>query len=545
MFSNVFSADPVPSLRGIRMSAIVASLLVLVSELSAQQASDDMFVIMTGNDTIAVERVRRSASRLDGELLLKAQKVRISYGARLSGGRVLTLDNEFRRADADPASKPLQTANFRFIGDSTIAEIQAGDAPVQVQRIKTEAGAFPYSNPSFAMLEPVIVAAQAMNKDSVSLPMFYVQGGRTLPVAVVKQGPDSVKLTFAPGQDAYLKLGPDGKILHGGLPLQKLTVTRAPATGAALFVAPTDYSAPADAPYTATDVTIPTPMGHTLAGTLTVPKGKGPFPAIVTITGSGSQDRDEEIWLVKGFRPFRQIADSLGRAGVAVLRMNDRGFAPSGGNAATATSRDFADDIKAGLAWLRTRPEIDANRLGLVGHSEGGLIAPIVASEDPKLKGIVLLAGPSQTGREILEFQNRYAIEHNTQIKPEARDSMFKVALRGIDSVAKTSPWIKYFLDHDPKATAAKVKVPVLVLQGATDQQVTAVQAEDLGKAFRGGGNKDVTVKVFPNANHLFIEDSDGNPSGYTALTSNRIRDDVMATLVSWLKQKLQVVPAT
>src|SRR4029434_9641169 len=124
----------------------------------------------------------------------------------------------------------------------------------------------------------------------------------------------------------------------------------------------------------------------------------------------------------------------------------------------------------------------------------------------------------------------------NTQIKPEARDSMFKVALRGIDSVAKTSPWIKYFLDHDPKATAAKVKVPVLVLQGATDQQVTAVQAEDLGKAFRDGGNKDVTVKVFPNANHLFIEDPDGNPSGYTALTSNRIRDDVMATLVSWLK---------
>ena len=100
------------------------------------------------------------------------------------------------------------------------------------------------------------------------------------------------------------------------------------------FVAPPDYSAPADAPYTATNVIIPTPMGHKLAGTLTVPKGKGPFPAIVTITGSGWQDRDEEIWLVKGFRPFRQIADSLGRAGIAVLRMDDRGFGGSGGDAA-------------------------------------------------------------------------------------------------------------------------------------------------------------------------------------------------------------------
>ncbi|HKP28273.1 MAG TPA: alpha/beta fold hydrolase [Gemmatimonadales bacterium] len=535
-----------PASPSVRLPAIVASLLVLASELSAQQPADDMLVIMTGSDTIAVERVRRTPNRLDGELLLKQQKVRISYAAKLVGvGRVISLDNEFRRGDADLSSKPLQTVSFMFLGDSAIAEIKAGDAPVQNQRIKTEAGAFPYTNPSFALLEPAIATALASGKDSTSLPVFYVQGGRTLPMAVVMQGPDSVKLTFAPGQDAYLKIRKDGAILRGGVPSQKLTVTRERATGAALFVPPPDYSAPADAPYTATNVTIPTPMGHTLAGTLTVPKGKGPFPAIVTITGSGAQDRDEEISLVKGFRPFRQVADSLGREGIAVLRMDDRGFGGSGGNVMTATSRDFADDIEAGLAWLRTRPEIDGKRLGLVGHSEGGLIAPIVASEDPTLKGIVLLAGPSQTGQEILEFQNRYAIEHNPQIKPEARDSAFKVAQRGIDSATKASPWLGFFAKHNPRETAAKVKVPALILQGATDQQVTAVQAEDLAKAFRSGGNKDVTVKVFPNANHLFIEDPVGNPAGYTSLTSNRIRDDVMVTLVGWLKQKLLVVPAT
>ena len=539
MLRNILSADP-----PIRLSAIVAAMVVLASELSAQ--ADDMLVIMSGTDTIAVERVRRTPLRLDGELLMKAQKIRISYAARLAGvGRVVTLDNEFRRGDADAASKPLQVVNFAFVGDSVIAEIKSGDAPAQIQRIKTELGAFPYTNPSFALLEPVILTARASGKDSINLPMFYVAGGRTMDVIVVKQGPDSVKLTFAPGQDSYLKVSPDGKILHGGVPSQKLTVTRVPASGAALFVAPPDYSAPADAPYTATNVTIPTPMGHTLAGTLTVPKGKGPFPAIVTITGSGAQDRDEEIWLVKGFRPFRQIADSLGRSGIAVLRMDDRGWGGSGGDAATSTSLDFANDIKAGLAWLRTRPEIDGKRLGLVGHSEGGLIAPIVASQDPGLRGIVLMAGPAQTGREILEFQNRYAIEHNTAIKPEARDSAFKVALAGIDSVAKTNPWIKFFMEHDPKVTAAKVKTPTLILQGATDQQVTAVQAEDLAKALRSGGNKDVTVKVFPDANHLFIQDPSGNPSGYTALTSGRIRDDVMVALVSWLRAKLLVVPAT
>lgn len=524
--------------------SVTAAMLVLAAELNGQ--TDDMLVIMSGSDTIAIERTRRTASRLDGELLLKQQKIRISYAARLVGvGRVVSLDNEFRRADADAASKPLQTVNITFVGDSAFAEIKTGDAEGQTQRFKSQAGAFPYTNPSFAMLEPMLLTAKASGKDSVALPVFYVAGGRTMDATFVRQGPDSVKVTFAPGQDAFLKLSPDGRILHGGVPSQKLTVTRTQATGAALFVAPPDYSAPAGAPYTATNVTIPTPMGHTLAGTLTVPKGKGPFPAIVTITGSGAQDRDEEISLVKGFRPFRQIADSLGRAGIAVLRMDDRGWGGSGGNMMTATSRDFADDIKAGLAWLRTRPEIDSKRLALVGHSEGGLIAPIVASEDPSLSAIVLMAGPSQTGREILEFQNRYAIEHNAAIKPESRDSAFKVALVGIDSAIKTSPWLKFFAEYDPRLTAAKVKTPTLILQGATDQQVTAVQAEELARALRSGGNKDVTVKIFPDANHLFIDDPSGNPSGYTALKTGRIRDDVMRELVGWLRAKLLVVPAT
>lgn len=537
---NVISADPM-----IRLSAVLASMLVLAAELPAQQA-DEMLVVTSGADTIAVERVRRTASRLDGELLIKGAKVRFSYAARLAGvGRVLQLENEFRRADADPASKPQQTATLAFLGDSVIVDIRAGDGPATTQRIKSKAGAFPYINPSFAMLEPVIVTARAAGGDSVSLPMFFVSGGQTLDVVIRKRGPDSVQVTFAPGQDAFLNVDAQGRILGGTVPSQRLTISRTQATGAALFVAPPDYSAPADAPYTAVNVTIPTPMGHSLAGTLTVPKGKGPFPAIVTITGSGSQDRDEEIWIVKGFRPFRQIADSLGRAGIAVLRMDDRGFGGSGGNAAIATSRDFANDIKAGLAWLRQRPEIDGKRLGLVGHSEGGLIAPLVASEDPALKAIVLMAGPAQTGREILQFQNRYAIEHSAAIKPEARDSAYKVALAGIDSVAKTSPWIKFFLDYDPKATAAKVKTPTLILQGATDQQVTAEQAEALAKALRAGGNRDVTVNVVPNANHLFIDDPSGNPSGYSALTTGRIRGDVMQTLVGWLKTKLGVVPAT
>jgi len=150
-----------------------------------------------------------------------------------------------------------------------------------------------------------------------------------------------------------------------------------------------DCSAPAGATYTAEEVTIQTPAGHTLAGTLTLPIGASRahrVGAIVTVTGSGPQDRDESIGL-EGYRPFQQIADSLGRIGIAVLRMDDRGSGGSTGTFKGATSADFAEDVRAGLAWLRTRPEIRANRLGVLGHSEGAVIAPMVAMKEPALRG--------------------------------------------------------------------------------------------------------------------------------------------------------------
>ncbi|MCA9261512.1 MAG: alpha/beta hydrolase, partial [Planctomycetales bacterium] len=156
-----------------------------------------------------------------------------------------------------------------------------------------------------------------------------------------------------------------------------------------------DYSAPADAPYTAEDVTVKQPAGFMLAGTLTLPKGANeanPVPAVVTITGTGPQDRDEYLGL-DDYRPFREIADALGRRGIAVLRMDDRGTGESGGTFQGSTSAEFGDDARAGLAYLRTRPEIRTDRLGILGHSEGAVIAPMVAEQEPTLRAIVLLAG--------------------------------------------------------------------------------------------------------------------------------------------------------
>ena len=304
-----------------------------------------------------------------------------------------------------------------------------------------------------------------------------------------------------------------------------------------------DYSPPLGAGYTAHDVTIPTPMGHTLAGTLTLPAGASAtkkVAAIVTMTGSGPQDRDESLPTPLGYRPFRQFADSLGRRGIAVLRMDDRGTGGSTGDHKTATSADFAEDIRAGLAYLRTRPEIDASRLGILGHSEGGLIGPIVAVKEPQLKAMVLLAAPSWNGRKILDFQMNNMLRGDTSLKAARLDSALGRIPHRIDSLAATNPWMKFFFEHDVLAVARQVKTPSLLLFGATDQQVTQDQAAELAAAIRSAGNKDVTVRIFPDLNHLFIYDPVGFPGGYARLTRSAIEPYVIGTAVDWLVERLK-----
>lgn len=304
-----------------------------------------------------------------------------------------------------------------------------------------------------------------------------------------------------------------------------------------------DYSTPLGAPYTAEDVTVTTPAGHTLAGTLTLPAGASrtsPVPAIVTITGSGAQERDETLPMLPGYQPFRQLADSLGRRGIAVLRMDDRGTGGSTGDHRTATSADFAEDIRAGLAYLRTRPEIDASRLGLAGHSEGGLIAPIVAVKEPALRGIVLMAGPAWGGRRILEFQLANLVRLNESLSAASRDSALASIPARIDSIRDSGPWMKFFIDHDMLAVARQIRQPVLVLNGETDQQVTPEQAAELAAAIRAGGNRDVTAHVFAAVNHLFIYDPNGAPTGYARLSRSAVEPEVIGMTVEWLVQKIK-----
>lgn len=317
-----------------------------------------------------------------------------------------------------------------------------------------------------------------------------------------------------------------------------------------------DYSVPPDAPYTAEEVVIKV-KNYQLAGTLLMPKsGSRPFPAVITSTGSGQQTRDEPMPYpnLKGFRPFRQIAENLAARGIAVLRVDDRGVGNSTGfdTLEQATTFDYADDVRAQVAYLRTRREIDPKGIAILGHSEGGIIAPLVAASDPKIAAIVILAGTAKRGDEVLLYQMNRPLELNAAMKEEEKakgraenQQILKTVMEGGDTSKLPAlfryRWTKAFLSYDPLPTIRKVRQPILIVQGGLDQQVTPEQAEMLAKAARETGNIDVTMQVFPKLNHLFLPAiNTGDESEYSKIEVQSLGNDFVKAIGDWLQFKLQ-----
>lgn len=316
-------------------------------------------------------------------------------------------------------------------------------------------------------------------------------------------------------------------------------------------------------PYQSIDVTFDGGGGSRLAGTLTLPQGAGPFPAVVLISGSGPNDRDETI---KDHKPFAVIADALTRQGIAVLRYDKRGVAQSTGSFAAATSADFADDAAAAVAFLRARPDIAGRKIGVIGHSEGGLIAPMVAAKDPKLAFVVLLAGPAITGAEILKLQVRAKaeaagappeeIEKRVELEgrllaalggakdeASAKAAVDKV-LAGTPGLAPnmaaasrqlaSSPWFRNFVAYDPAPALRALKVPVLALYGDKDFQVPpSANAEPMKAALKG--DRDATVTVMPGLNHLFQLATTGLDDEYGEIEET-ISPSALDRLTAWVK---------
>jgi alpha-beta hydrolase superfamily lysophospholipase len=238
--------------------------------------------------------------------------------------------------------------------------------------------------------------------------------------------------------------------------------------------------------------------------------------------------------------PFRQLAEALAARNIAVLRMDDRGVGESGGVFQGATTADFAEDVRAGLAFLRARPEINRQGMGVVGHSEGALIAPLVADKEPSLRAIVLLAGVADPPRSALHFQMQNMYEHDESLTADARADLVNGIPAKIDQMMVGNPWMSYFLTYDPAATMRRVKTPVLILTGEHDQQAAPAQVELQAAAFRAAGNRDVTARVLPDLNHLLVYDPDGFPANYAKLPPPvRLHDSAVELIVEWLAQRI------
>jgi uncharacterized protein len=345
--------------------------------------------------------------------------------------------------------------------------------------------------------------------------------------------------------------------------------------GAFTFVRPQEPQPPF--PYTSEDVVFSNEKaGITLAGTLTLPAGSGPFPAVILITGSGAQNRNEEL---RGHKPFLVISDYLTRNGIAVLRYDDRGVGKSKGSMLNSTSADFAGDAEAAFQYLKKRKEIKTNYIGFAGHSEGGLIAPIVASTNKEVAFVISLAGMAVPGGKITDSQlfalGRLSGIDEKKIKKSIADNrkILNVLVKESDNKKaevlmtelyrkmmekqKTSPeeieknlmrfkltnnpstfaWTRYYLMTDPADFWKKLRCPVLALNGEKDTQVNA--DENLGaiqKSLLSAGNKSFKIMKLPELNHLFQHCKTGLPTEYGDIEET-FSQEVLKIMADWIHQ--------
>ena len=538
---------PFPLKTAARVLAILAALALTCAVTGpAQEPAADAGLLrwFQGPREIGRESFRRTGALFETETQVPMLNLKLRYRSEYDAqGRLTRFEGRAFDLRADTATR---TYTVVVQGD-TLRMRQVGGRPADSSWAKAARVEAVIPSQSLAAMLELAQRAAGQGRAFIT---WSPESNDTIRFEVAFHG-DSVDVRLGPFS-MIARLGAGGRVERLESPMQRLRAERwngrdslPPLEGSRR---PTpDYTAPAGAPYTAEEVRIPvrTPAGDTfsLACTLTLPRaGRAPFPAAITITGSGLQDRDENLWpLVPGYRPFRQAAARLASAGVAVLRCDDRNVGGSTGDVSRTTTQDFAEDACAEVAWLQQRPGIDRTRIALLGHSEGGVIAPMVAAMHPSIAAVVLMAGTAKNGVEVLKDQVTWPIESTPGLSAERKARLRAEAVQALLSDTTANPWMQWFRQYDPLPTARRVRQPALILQGALDRQVTAGQADTLAAAMRAGGNRDVTVRVFAGLNHLFVPSpTDGSPSEYASLTDAAVSREVLDVLATWLGQKLR-----
>ncbi|WP_181163714.1 alpha/beta hydrolase family protein [Pontibacter mangrovi] len=427
---------------------------------------------------------------------------------------------------------------------------------------------------------PLIFHISAAENGTLSATMDSPRQGATgIPVQQVRQVQDSLFIDLKNLNAAYVGKLVDAETLDGQWQQGGQSFALQLKKGSAAEAMKRPQTPKEPYPYRSTEVTVENKAaGIKLVGTLTIPPVKGPpGPAVLLLTGSGPQDRDQTIM---GHKPFLVLADYLTRQGFAVLRLDDRGTGKSGGNFATSTTGDFASDAEAAYNYLRNHSGINKKKVGLLGHSEGALIAAKVAAANPNVAFVVLMAGNAVPGTELLVAQNKALLEsagvpqEQLQKYLALREAQFKVAatekdaskaadqIRRLEQEAKasmtpleqqqlgltdkaeetivaqlSSPWMRYYLAYDPAPALQKLKMPVLALNGTKDLQVPFQQnLPATEKALKAGGNKKYTIQEMPNLNHLFQTAKTGSPAEYGQLEET-FAPAALEVISEWMKR--------
>jgi RNA polymerase sigma factor (sigma-70 family) len=547
-----------------RQKLEVSSLGEIEAEILAPASS------LSPEELLALERALLALSPEDRELItlrhLCVNENAWAMSARLMVGSAMTIEKIFRNLMAVALTSALMTG-----GSKAFAAIQDAAAQTGASNQSIEGAWEGTLDFGGAKLRLVLKVSKGADGSLTAKADSPDQGATDLPVDAISLKDGAVRFEMIRLMASYEgTLNREaseiaGEFKQGGTSLP-LTLKRT--------AKPTALNRPQEPkrpyPYDEEEVGYENKRdGVKLAGTLTLPRGKGPFPAALLITGSGPQDRNESLL---GHKPFLVLADYLTRRGLAVLRVDDRGVGGSTGSVANSTTEDFATDVMAGIEILKTRKEIDPKRIGLIGHSEGGLIAPMVAAQNDDVAFIVLMAGTGLTGEEILYLQGALIMKANgasaEQLAKQraTQASMFKILKEEKDPATAekriyqelskslteeekkkseqtilvqakqvNTPWFRYFLTLDPRPPLQKVKCPVLVLNGENDLQVPVNEnLREIEAALKAGGNKDVTIARLPKLNHLFQTSETGSPNEYIKIEET-IAPVALKTIGDWV----------
>jgi len=430
-----------------------------------------------------------------------------------------------------PASRGRLEDRWRvlFMADSVyVVQGALIGVPVSITAAEAPVQAVPWHDASVALLE-LLTRRGATTVTALSMP----PADRRRRVRVQYVRADSLRLVHPEG-DWWLALDSTGRVLRATSPSRRLQVRRvaAPSTDDTVsrLLAPGVSAEP---------LALRAPDGVRLAGEFVRPVGAPVRAVVIFVSGSGPQDRDLAVPGFARYRPFAELAEALATQGVGSVRLDDRGVGSSGGAAFQATRGDEVRDVQAAVRWLRLRDGVHGVPLVLVGHSDGAHVALDVAAADTTIRGVVLLAAPARSGRELARTQRRAwrtpRAETSTITGQALRDAALLDAEAATERLASLDPWLRDWLRHDPRVDVRALTADVLLVHGEQDQQVPVAQADELAALLRARGVGAVQVQRIPGVNHLLLPDSVGDPQRYGRLSGRTLPASVRDPIVQWV----------